>query len=167
MTGLEVTEEREQDTFYQYQCEEWEAAALVTAEQDAEEQEKVEPEAEPEAKPEARSEAEQKAEWVGNTVTQFSYLYANNEQKDIQTIMEKPGSQAAPLSISSDSEQDDELRRSGRVRKPSKTIESQQWQIDNGLIPAPGTKAKARALNAKKKRNTETSQWIDHFELVW
>ena len=97
---------------------------------------------------------------------QLSYLYANNEQKDIQTIMKEPGSQAAPLSISSDSEQDDKLHQSGHVRKPSKTIESQQWQIDNGLIPAPGTKAKARALNAKKKRNTETSQLIDHFELV-
>ena len=80
--------------------------------------------------------------------------------------MKESSSQAAPLSISSDSEQDDELHQLGHVRKLSKTIESQQWQIDNGLIPALGTKAKARALNAKKKRNTETSQLIDHFELV-
>ena len=75
-------------------------------------------------------------------------------------------SQALILAISSDSESDGEPRRSGRVKKASRTIESQQRQIDHGLIPAPGAKAKARALNAKKKRNTETSQLKDEFELV-
>jgi len=34
-----------------------------------------------------------------------------------------------------------------------------------GLIPAPGARAKARALNAKKK-NIEVSQLEDEFELI-
>jgi len=48
--------------------------------------------------------------------------------------------------------------------------ESQQWQIDNGLIPAPGVRAKARALNAKKKRNAETSvsmKLYDKIQLIY
>jgi hypothetical protein len=45
-------------------------------------------------------------------------------------------------------------------------MESQQWQIDHGLIPAPGARAKARTLNAKKKKNIETSQLQDEFVLV-
>jgi hypothetical protein len=68
-----------------------------------------------------------------------------------------------PLATSSDSESDDEAsdqasdgdsepRRSGRVKRKSRVLESQQWQIDHGLIPALGGKAKASALNAKKKR---------------
>jgi hypothetical protein len=45
-------------------------------------------------------------------------------------------------------------------------VESQQWQVEHGLIPTPGAKAKARALNKKKKENTKTSQ-IDHdFKLL-
>jgi hypothetical protein len=35
-----------------------------------------------------------------------------------------------------------------------------------GLIPAPGAKAKTRALNAKKRKNIETSQLKNEFELV-
>jgi hypothetical protein len=35
-----------------------------------------------------------------------------------------------------------------------------------GLIPAPGARAKTRALNEKKKRNLETSQIKNEFELV-
>jgi len=35
-----------------------------------------------------------------------------------------------------------------------------------GLIPAPGARAKARALNAKKKKNIEVSQLEDEFELI-
>jgi hypothetical protein len=83
-----------------------------------------------------------------------------------------------PLAISSNSDSDSESneasdqandgepRRSGRVKKNSRVIESQQWQIDNGLIPTPGARAKARALNAKKKKNIETSQLVDNFELL-
>ena len=57
-------------------------------------------------------------------------------------------------------------RRSGRpVKKPSKAIQSQQEKIELGLIPAPGARAKARALNAKKK-NIEVSQLEDEFELI-
>ena len=82
----------------------------------------------------------------------------------------EPGSQAQPLEVSSDSEisetSDSEPRRSGRVPRPSRTIESQQEQIKLGLIPAPGARAKARARNAKKKRNTIVSQLDDVFKLV-
>lgn len=82
----------------------------------------------------------------------------------------EPGSQVQPLEISSDSEisgiSDGEPRRSSRVKKASRTVQSQQWQIDHGLIPAPGAKGKARALNAKKRRNIETSQLKNEFELV-
>jgi hypothetical protein len=35
-----------------------------------------------------------------------------------------------------------------------------------GLIPAPSAKAKSWALNAKKKRNAETSQLKEEFELI-
>jgi hypothetical protein len=41
---------------------------------------------------------------------------------------------------------------------------SQQWQIEHGLIPAPGAKGKARVLNAKKE-NAETSQLENEFRL--
>jgi hypothetical protein len=44
--------------------------------------------------------------------------------------------------------------------------ESQNWQVEHGLIPAPGAKARVRALNAKKKENTKTSQLDPEFELV-
>lgn len=92
-----------------------------------------------------------------------------------------PGSQHQPLEISSDSETDgdgtdgdgtdgdgtdSEPRRSGRVKRVTRTIESQQWQIDHGLIPAPDARGRARALNAKKKKNIETSQLQDEFELA-
>jgi hypothetical protein len=33
--------------------------------------------------------------------------------------------------------------------------------VEHGLIPAPGSKAKARALNKKRAQNTKTSQ-LDH-----
>jgi hypothetical protein len=35
--------------------------------------------------------------------------------------------------------------------------ELQNWQVEHDLIPAPGAKARVRALNAKKKVNTKTS----------
>jgi len=62
-----------------------------------------------------------------------------------------------PFNISSDDSDDSDgescrPRRSGRVKKPSRAIQSQQEKIELGLIPAPGARAKARALNAKKKK---------------
>ena len=60
---------------------------------------------------------------------------------------------------------DGEPRRSGRVKKASRTIQSQQEQIELGIIPAPGARGKTSALNAKKKKNTETSQLRNEFEL--
>jgi hypothetical protein len=81
-----------------------------------------------------------------------------------------PGSQRQPLEISSDNSDqepsDGEPRRSGRVKKVTRTVQSQQEQIEMGLIPAPGAKAKSRELNAKKKRNVETSQLKEEFDLV-
>jgi hypothetical protein len=71
------------------------------------------------------------------------------------------------LEVSSDSEpSDDEPRRSGCVTKPTRDLESQQDQIKLGLIPAPSAKARARALNAKKKKNAEVSQLDNEFKLV-
>ena len=69
------------------------------------------------------------------------------------------------LKISS-SESDGEPRRSGRVKRATRTVESQQWQIEKGLIPAPGARAKVRALNAKKKQNTKASQLEHEFKLI-
>ena len=69
------------------------------------------------------------------------------------------GSQAQPLEISSSDESDDsEPRKSGHVRRATRIVESQLSQIEEGLIPAPIAKARARALGAKKKQNTEVSQ---------
>jgi hypothetical protein len=64
------------------------------------------------------------------------------------------------------SDGDGEPRRSSRVKKASRTVESQQWQIDHGLIPVPSARAKARALNAKKKKNTKASQLEHEYKLV-
>ena len=69
-------------------------------------------------------------------------------------------------SASDEPASNDEPRRSGRVRKKSKVLESQQWQIDNGLIPEPTARAKARALNTKRRRQIQTSQLIDKFDLL-
>ena len=87
----------------------------------------------------------------------------------------EPGSQAQPLEVSSDSEtsgildgdssSDSEPRRSGRVKRRTIAMESQQWQIENGLIPDPGARARAKALNAKKKKNIQTSQLENEFRL--
>ena len=82
----------------------------------------------------------------------------------------QPGSQAQPLEISSsdesDSDSDSEPRRSGRVRRVTRTVQSQLSQIEKGLIPAPGAGAKARSLNAKKKQNTKESQLDHEFKLI-
>src|SRR5271157_2213027 len=86
----------------------------------------------------------------------------------------EPGSQAQPLEVSSDSEvsrtsdandDEEEPRRSGRVKKPTAVVESQQWQIEHGLILAPGAKSRARALNAKKKKNVQISQLENEFRM--
>jgi hypothetical protein len=42
----------------------------------------------------------------------------------------------------------------------------QNWQVKYDPIPAPRAKARVRALNAKKKVNTKTSQLNPDFELV-
>jgi hypothetical protein len=80
------------------------------------------------------------------------------------------GSLAQPLEISSSNESSDESdsepRCSGRVKQPLRTVQSQQWQIEHGIIPAPGAKAKVRALNAKKKQNTKESQLDHEFKLI-
>jgi hypothetical protein len=34
-------------------------------------------------------------------------------------------------------------------------MEPQQWQIDHGLIPAPGARAKAKALLRKRREKEE------------
>jgi hypothetical protein len=97
------------------------------------------------------------AEWIANTQLQLSqprYLNANKG-------LPGPGSQALPLTVSSDSstssdtsdrQSDGEPRRSGRVKQLTRAVESQQWQIEHGLIPAPGARTQARALDAKKRR---------------
>jgi hypothetical protein len=82
----------------------------------------------------------------------------------------KLGSQAQPVEILSSDEISDrdanEPWRSSRAKRSTRALESQQWQVEHGLIPALGAKAKARALNKKKKENTKTSQ-IDHeFKLI-
>ena len=45
-------------------------------------------------------------------------------------------------------------------------MESQLSQIEKGLIPAPGVKARARALNAKKEQNMKVSQLENEFMLI-
>jgi hypothetical protein len=166
MTGLKVAEERERDASRQCRRDEREAAALAAADVAIEAREE-----------EKREEAEiLAANWVADTqlqvqLSQLSHLDADEDQQeaDLRQLEEgsssselsdkqqeaEPGSQVQPLEISSDSEisgiSDDEPRRSGRVKNALRTIQSQQWQIDRGLIPAPGAGGRARALNAKEK----------------
>jgi hypothetical protein len=179
MTGLEIAEERERDASRQRRRDERSAAALAAADCRAEAQEKERQE----------EEGILAANWVADTQLQLSQLLYNNdgEADDDQRLHSplslglsdnpqetEPGSQAQPLEVSSDSEvsrtsdaddDEEEPRRSGRVKKPTAVVESQQWQIEHGLIPAPGAKGKARALNAKKKKNAETSQLENEFRL--
>lgn len=57
------------------------------------------------------------------------------------------------MEVSSGSEPSDgEPRQFVRVKKPSTVMESPEWQIAHGLIPALRPERKARALNAKKKK---------------
>jgi len=91
------------------------------------------------------------AEWIANTQLQLSQLCYLNANKGLPG----PGSQALPLTVSSDTsdrQSDGEPRRSGRVKQLTRAVEPQQWQIEHGLIPAPGARTQARALDAKKRR---------------
>ena len=127
--------------------------------------------------------------WVADTQLQLSQLsYLDADEDQLEDADEKnsslsdalsdasnneeagpscqPGSQAQPLEISSNDESDGEPRRSGRVRRVTRIVESQLSQIEKGLIPAPGARAKVRALNAKKKQNTKESQLDHKFKLI-
>ena len=129
------------------------------------------------------------AAWVADTqlqLSQLSYLDADGDQQEQEQSTSSSdasldasnneddagpscqhGSQAQPLEISStDESNDSEPRRSGRVRRATRIVESQLSQIEKGLIPAPGAKARARALNAKKKQNTKVSQLEHEFMLI-
>jgi hypothetical protein len=179
MTGLEVAEERERDASRQRRRDERAAAALVAAD------------AALEAEEEERQEEQDLAAtaWVADTqlqlqLSQLSHMDANADEKnssssdalsDASSNEEagpscQPGSQAQPLEISSSDESSDESngepRRSGRVRRVTRIVESQLSQIEKGLIPAPGARAKVRALNAKKKQNTKESQLDHEFKLI-
>lgn len=96
---------------------------------------------------------------LSSTSSHASEIAVDNENQS------RLGSRAQPVEISS-SDDDDEPRRSDRVKRSTRAVESQNWQIEHGIIPAPGAKAKARALNAKKKGNTETSQLDAKFKLI-
>jgi hypothetical protein len=181
MTGLEIAEVRERDASRQHRQDERTAAALVAADTALEAREK-----------ERREEEDLvEAAWVADTqlrLSQLSHLDANEDQledadgdQNSSSLSDASldasdneddagpscqlGSQAQPLEISS-SESDGEPRRSGRAKRATRTVESQQWQIENGLIPAPGARAKVRALNAKKKQITKASQLEHEFKLI-
>ena len=101
-----------------------------------------------------------------STSSSDASLDASNNEDDAGPSCQH-GSQAQPLEISSTNESNDsEPRRSGRVRRATRIVESQLSQIEKGLIPAPGAKARARALNAKKKQNTKVSQLEHEFMLI-
>jgi hypothetical protein len=94
--------------------------------------------------------------WVADTqldiqLSQPSYLDTDEEQQE-QEVDAGPRSQHQPFEISSNSETDGEPRRSSCVKRVTRAIESQQWQIDHGLIPAPSARGRARDLNAKQKK---------------
>jgi hypothetical protein len=97
-----------------------------------------------------------------------SFLDALSDASDNEDA--KPGSQAGsqaqPLEISSGDGSDSEPRRSSRVRRATRNVESQLSQIEKGLIPDPGARARVRALNAKKKQNTKASQLEHEFKLI-
>jgi hypothetical protein len=175
MTGLEITEEREQYASRQPRCDEREAAASAAADEALKARERE--------REEERDLVE--AAWVADTQLQLSQLSTQDADRDQHHKSSSEsasdneddagpscqlGSQAQPLEISSSDESSDhnsdEPRRSGRVKRSTRTVESQNWQVEHGLIPAPSAKARVRALNAKKKENTKTSQLDPEFELV-
>jgi hypothetical protein len=136
MTGLEVAEEKERDASRQRRRDERQAAADEASMKEIERREE---------------DNIQQAEWIADTQLQLSQLSYLDADGELSKPHNEPGSQAQPLAISSDSsdgQSDCEPRRSGRVKKASRTVESQEWQVNHGLIPAPGAKSRARALNA-------------------
>jgi hypothetical protein len=180
MTGLEITEERERDALQQRCCNERQAAASAAAD---------------EALKACEREREEKqdlveAAWVADTQLQLSQLSTQDadedqhykssslsdssesasDNEDVAGPSCQLGNQAQPYEISLSNESSDhnsdKPRRSGQVKRSTRTIESQNWQVEHGLIPAPGAKARDRALNAKKKENTKTSQLDPEFEFV-
>jgi len=160
MTGLEITKEKEQDASQQCRRDEKAAAALAAANTQLEEHEQ------------GRREEQDlvEAAWVADTqlrLSQLSHLGADKDQHPISSSSSDAlvdaadnegqaelGSQAQPVEILE--RDDDKPRRSDCAKRSTRAMESQQWQVEHGLIPAPGAKAKARALNKKKKENTKT-----------
>ena len=159
MTELEIAEERERDASRQRRREEHEAAATAAVEERLEAKEK---------------EREEEQEMLAANWLAFSAPadVETDEVKQPQVAPDVASEEAfldsEPFNISSDDSDGESCRprRSGRVKKPSRAIQSQQEKIELGLIPAPGARAKARALNAKKKKNIEVSQLEDEFELI-
>jgi hypothetical protein len=181
MTGLEVAEERERDASRQRRRDERAVAALAAADAALEAEEKK------------RQEEQDLAAtaWVADTQLQLQLSQLSHSDADADADEKnsssldalsdasnneeagpscQPGSQAQPLEISSSDEgsdgSDGEPRRSGRIRRVTRVVESQLSQIEKGLIPAPGARAKVRALNAKKKQNTKESQLDHEFKLI-
>jgi hypothetical protein len=52
------------------------------------------------------------------------------------------------------------------LARATRIVESQPSQVEKGLIPAPSAKARARALDVKKKQNTKVSQLEHQFMLI-
>lgn len=189
MTGLEVAEERERDASRQRRRDEREAAASAVAERALEAQEKQKREEEDElletewvgdtqlqlsqlSIPTLDAEDVQHPEWPSSSSDAIVGATDNEDGEEEEDALPswQLGSQAQPFEISSSSsssnEADDEPRRSGRVRCVTRTVESQQWQVANGLVPATGSKARARALNRKRKESTKVSQLEPDFGLT-
>jgi len=159
MTGLEIAEERERDASRQRRREEHEAAATAAVEERLEAKEKEREE----------EQAMLAANWLAfSAPADVETDEVKQPQVAPDVALEEAFLDSEPFNISSDDSDGESCRprRSGRVKKPSRAIQSQQEKIELGLIPAPGARAKARALNAKKKENIEVSQLEDEFELI-
>ncbi|KAN0066635.1 hypothetical protein V8E54_010052 [Elaphomyces granulatus] len=159
MTGLEIAEERERDASRQQRREEHEAAATAAVEERLEAKEKEREE----------EQAMLAANWLAfSAPADVETDEVKQPQVAPDVALEEAFLDSEPFNISSDDSDGESCRprRSGRVKKPSRAIQSQQEKIELGLIPAPGARAKARALNAKKKKNIEVSQLEDEFELI-
>jgi hypothetical protein len=170
MTGLEVAEERERDASRQRRQDERSAAALAAANHRIEVRER-------ERREEEEILAANWVADTQLQFSQLSYddpeadndqptspspspsRWSSPELSNNQLPVAEPGSQAQPLVVSSDNEtsgisdsdgdSNGEPRRSGRVKRRTVVMEPQQWQIEHGLISAPGARGKARALNVK------------------
>ena len=177
MTGLEIAEERERDASRQRRRDERAAAALAAADEalatQVEEKLTEEKMVETAWAADTQLQLHKYQQGQSSSLTEASVDSADSKGK--ARLGSQLGSQAQPVEIlssdeNSDSERSDcdsnEPRRSGRVRRSTRAIESQQWQVEHGLIPAPGAKAKARALNKKKKENSKTSQLDHEFRLI-